>query len=161
MRIPVPAAWRCVLALPEAPEGLSGTAEERFFGQLARTAEAGVEPTVSRQLLTELLPGLQAGDLDEFGAALSAIQRSVGSIFAEAQGGVFHPAAAPLIAALQELGVGAVGQSSWGPVAYGILDGVQSAREVAGALAARCPQAEIRVVDFDRAGAVVREGAGA
>ena len=113
LRRPMPGNWRCVLALPAGAEGLSGVAEERFFGALNRNGSE--EPAVARMLLTSLLPGLQAADIDEFGAALGEIQRRIGTIFAEQQGGVFHPRAAPLIEALGALGVGAVGQSCVGP----------------------------------------------
>jgi beta-ribofuranosylaminobenzene 5'-phosphate synthase len=159
-RFPVPESWRCVLALPLGVEGLSGDAEERFFGAL-RTP-AGVEAEVSRLLVTALLPGLLAGDIQEFGAALTRIQRDIGSIFAAQQGGVFHPRAEPLVDALLGLGVGAVGQSSWGPSVYGIVDGPAAAAEVADRLRAELgADAAVSVVDFDRRGAqVARDGAG-
>ena len=151
-RFAMPEQWRCVLALPIGAEGLSGDAEERFFGQL-RESEAG-EPRVSRVLLTELLPGLLADDIDEFGAALTDIQHEMGSIFAARQGGVFHPRAAPLVDALHQLGVGAVGQSSWGPAVYGIVDDPSRAERVAQQLAASTGEGtDVSVVDFDRRGA--------
>jgi beta-RFAP synthase len=151
-RHPVPELWRCVLALPRGVEGLSGEAEERFFGRLRESK--GAEPSIARLLLTALLPGLLAGDLDEFGAALTEIQQAMGSIFASQQGGVFHPRAAPLVDALQSVGVGAVGQSSWGPTVYGIVDRPERAAEVAGRLRAAAPaHTDVTVVDFDRRGA--------
>lgn len=150
----MPERWRCVLALPVGIEGLSGDAEERFFG-LLHEREAS-EPRVSRLLLTELLPGLLAGDIDEFGRALTEIQRDVGSVFAARQGGIFHPHAAPLVNALLSLGVEAVGQSSWGPAVYGIVDGPERAAEVAERLRDAVGVAtDVRVVDFDRQGASV------
>ncbi|MFL5859839.1 MAG: hypothetical protein ACJ780_03545 [Solirubrobacteraceae bacterium] len=154
----VPEPWRCVLALPVNAEGLSGDAEERFFSQLHEGA--GGEPAVARLLLTGLLPGLVMRDIDEFGAALTAIQREIGSMFAGRQGGVFHPRAAPVVAALEALGVGAVGQSSWGPTVYGIVASPERAAEVAeGLRAATDADMEIRVVDFDRRGAwMARDG---
>jgi beta-ribofuranosylaminobenzene 5'-phosphate synthase len=153
-RHPMPERWRCVLALPVGIEGLSGDAEERFF-ELGHDRGIG-EPRVPRLLLTELLPGLLAGDIDEFGEALSEIQRDVGSIFAAQQGGVFHPHAAPLVDALLSLRVGAVGQSSWGPAVYGIVDGPERAAEVAERLRDAIGVAiDVRVVDFDRRGASV------
>ena len=156
-RVPMPERWRCVLALPLGVEGLSGEAEERFFGQLRESGHA--EPAVSRLLLTALLPGLLAGDIDEFGVALTEIQREVGSIFAVQQGGVFHPRAAPLVDALHGLGVGAVGQSSWGPSVYGIVDGPERAADVADRLrVAVGPGTEVSVVDFDRRGARIARG---
>jgi beta-RFAP synthase len=155
VRHPMPERWRCVLALPLGVEGLSGNAEERFFSSLHADAVA-IEPRVSRLVLTALLPGLVTEDIDEFGAALSAIQREIGSMFAARQGGVFHPSAAPVVDALQALGVGAVGQSSWGPSVYGIVDSPERAADVADRLRAAVDTAtEVRVVDFDRRGAWV------
>jgi beta-RFAP synthase len=159
-RHPMPERWRCVLALPIGDEGLSGDAEERFFSQLHEHAAS--EPRVSRLLLTALLPGLVTEDIDEFGAALSEIQREIGSMFAARQGGVFHPRAAPVVEALISLGVGAVGQSSWGPSVYGIVDSPERAVDVADELRAAVDAGtEVRMVDFDRRGVrVSRHGSG-
>ena len=160
-RYPMPDDWRCVLALPLQEQGLSGNAEDRFFSELHADGVA-IEPRVSRLVLTALLPGLLAADIDEFGAALCEIQRDIGSMFAAQQGGVFHPRAAPVVEALEALGVGAVGQSSWGPSVYGVVDGPEHAADVAGRLrAAIGAGTEVRVVDFDRRGAwVARDGSG-
>jgi len=97
----MPERWRCVLALPLGVEGLSGDAEQRFFGRLRESVTA--EPSIARLLVTALLPGLLAGDIDEFGVALTQIQREMGSIFATQQGGIFHPRAASLVEALQTI----------------------------------------------------------
>ncbi|MBO0769733.1 MAG: hypothetical protein J2O48_13705 [Solirubrobacterales bacterium] len=153
-RHPMPCDWRCVLALAEGLEGLSGVKEERFFDALGATRR--VQPNVARRLLTGLLPGLMAGDIEEFGAALTAIQREVGQTFAPQQGGIFHPSAAPLVDALLALDVKAVGQSSWGPSVYGIVDGPDLASRVARELAAGAPAGtRVNVVDFDRHGGTV------
>jgi beta-ribofuranosylaminobenzene 5'-phosphate synthase len=154
VRHPMPERWRCVLALPLGVEGLSGDAEERFFGGLHQSEHS--EPSVSRLLLNALLPGLLAGDIEEFGVALTEIQREVGSIFSTQQGGVFHPSSAPLVEALHALGVTAVGQSSWGPSVYGIVDGPELAAQVADRLRGSAGTGtEVSVVDFDRRGAWV------
>ena len=158
-RHPMPTSWRCVLALPLGAEGLSGTAEERFFAGLEHNRSA-IEPGVSRLLLTDLLPGLLASDLDEFGVALHQIQCEIGAMFAPQQGGTFHPRAAPLVESLLSLGLGAVGQSSWGPTVYGIVESPERAAEVAARLGtATGDGTDVRVVDFDRRGAfVARDG---
>jgi beta-RFAP synthase len=159
-RHPIPERWRCVLALPLGVEGLSGDAEQRFFGRLRDSVAA--EPSIARLLLSALLPGLLAGDIDEFGVALTEIQRETGSIFASQQGGVFHPRAAPLVDALQTIGVGAVGQSSWGPTVYGIVDGPERAADVVERLrVAAGAGTDVSVVDFDRRGAWVERDASA
>ncbi len=156
-RHPMPERWRCVLAVPVGVEGLSGDVEERFFRRLGE--QAASEPCVSRLLLTALLPGLLTGDIDEFGAALTQIQREVGSRFAAQQGGVFHPRAAPLVDALLALGVGAVGQSSWGPAVYGVVDSPERGADVAARLrVAAGPSTTVCVVDFDRRGAWIARG---
>jgi beta-RFAP synthase len=154
----MPERWRCVLALPLGVEGLSGDAEQRFFGRLRESVTA--EPSIARLLVTALLPGLLAGDIDEFGVALTQIQREMGSIFATQQGGIFHPRAASLVEALQTIGVGAVGQSSWGPTVYGIVDGPERAADVADRLrVAAGAGTDVSVVDFDRRGAWVERPA--
>ena len=84
-------------------------------------------------VLMQLLPGLVEDDLPSFGAALSEIQLITGSWFAAEQGGVFAPGRTErLVAEMAESGAVGVGQSSWGPAAYGL---VQS--EEAGAALAR------------------------
>jgi beta-ribofuranosylaminobenzene 5'-phosphate synthase len=160
-RHPMPARWRCVLALPLGAEGLSGNAEDRFFSLLHEEGSA-IEPRVSRLVLTALLPGLVTESIGEFGDALTEIQREIGSMFASRQGGVFHPSAAPVVDALLALGVGAVGQSSWGPSVYGIVDGPERAADVADRLrGAVGADTDVRVVDFDRRGArVACDGSG-
>ncbi len=158
VRHPMPDRWRCVLALPLGVEGLSGNAEERFFSLLQEEGSA-IEPRVSRLVLTALLAGLVTEDINEFGAALAEIQREIGSMFAARQGGVFHPRAAPVVDALLTLGVGAVGQSSWGPSVYGIVESPERAFDVADGLrAAVGPDVDVRIVDFDRRGASVTRG---
>jgi beta-ribofuranosylaminobenzene 5'-phosphate synthase len=158
-RYPMPDSWRCVLAIPLGVEGLSGKAEERFFGGLEQTGSA-IELSVSRVLLTQLLPALLAADIEEFGLSLSHIQREIGWWFAGQQGGIFHPRAAPLVDSLVSLGVAAVGQSSWGPTVYGIVESPERATEVADRLRAIAgADTDVRLVDFDRRGAfVARDG---
>jgi beta-RFAP synthase len=157
-RHPIPDRWRCVLALPLGVEGLSGDAEQRFFGRLRDSVTA--EPSIARLLVTALLPGLLAADIDEFGVALTEIQREMGSIFSIQQGGIFHPRAASLVDALQTIGVAAVGQSSWGPTVYGIVDGPERAADVVDRLrVAAGAGTDVSVVDFDRRGAWVQHEA--
>jgi beta-ribofuranosylaminobenzene 5'-phosphate synthase len=145
VRHPMPASWRCVLALPGGG-GLAGHAEERALERLRAPLENGI----AHALLTELLPGLLDEDIEEFGAALTRIQRTVGSVFKEAQGGIYHPAAASVVDALLGLGVPGVGQSSWGPAVYGIVESPERAAAVAKEIGGAT------VVDFDRAGARTR-----
>ena len=132
-RFEVPESWRCVVAVPPGPPGLSGEAESKAFEQLPSPPDGEVE-RVSHLVLMQLLPALVEADLPSFGEALSAIQRITGAWFAKQQGGIFAPGAtARVIADMAAWGALGVGQSSWGPAAYGLVEN----DEAAGALAQR------------------------
>jgi beta-RFAP synthase len=131
-RFEVPAAWRCVVAVPPGAPGLSGEAEAAAFEQLPPPPEREVE-RVSHLVLMQLLPALAEGDLAGFGEALTRVQRLTGAWFAPRQGGVFAPGpGVELIERMAAWGVPGVGQSSWGPAVYGIVDGPEAALELAG-----------------------------
>jgi beta-ribofuranosylaminobenzene 5'-phosphate synthase len=150
----VPDEWRCVLAIPQAERGLSGRAEQEAFGRLRPDADRAA--LIAQLVLTSLLPGLAEGDLTEFGAALTRVQRLVGESFASVQGGVFHPRAGALVEALLELGAAGAGQSSWGPAVYGVVGDEETGREVAGRLDAELAGAgRVELVRFDNRGARV------
>src|SRR5918998_1310897 len=130
-RYEVPRSWRCVVAVPQGPRGLSGEAEISAFGRLGLPPDGEIE-RVSHLVLMQLLPALVEGDLPSFGDALSAVQRITGSWFAGQQGGIFAPGPTQeLVASMAEWGAVGVGQSSWGPAAYGLV----SSDEAASALA--------------------------
>jgi beta-ribofuranosylaminobenzene 5'-phosphate synthase len=83
-------------------------------------------------VLLQLLPALAQGDVADFGAALTEIQRINGEWFAAAQGGVYAPGeSARLVQQLREGGAAGVGQSSWGPTVYGLTADAVTARQLA------------------------------
>jgi beta-RFAP synthase len=136
-RYDVPERWRCVVAVPPGAPGLSGEAEAAAFDQLPPPAEREVE-RVAHLVLMQLLPALAEGDLAGFGGALSAVQRLTGAWFAPRQGGIFAPGpGVELIEQMGAWGVPGVGQSSWGPAVYGIVDGPAAGAELAGRLRER------------------------
>ena len=122
-RLPFPPSWRCVVAVPDAASGLSGTDEAAAFEQLAAPPDREVEQ-IAHLVLMMLLPAVADGDIGAFGAALTQIQEMTGRWFAPVQGGTF--AAGPseaLVRRMREWGASGVGQSSWGPAVYGIVSG--------------------------------------
>jgi beta-ribofuranosylaminobenzene 5'-phosphate synthase len=126
-RLPFPASWRCVVVVRDGPPGISGADEAEAFAKLPQPSERDVEH-VSHLVLMALLPALADGDLEPFGRALTEIQEVTGRWFAPAQGGTF--ASGPsreFVRHLAELGAVGVGQSSWGPTVYGIVDGADAA----------------------------------
>jgi beta-ribofuranosylaminobenzene 5'-phosphate synthase len=157
VRHAMPHEWRCVLVIPHAEPGLSGRAEEQAFGELRPDSDRAA--LIAQLVLTSLLPGLAEGDLAEFGAALTHIQRLVGESFASVQGGVFHPRAGRLVDALIRLGAAGAGQSSWGPAVYGIVGDEQAGHELARRMDAELAGAgRAEVVGFDNRGARVEAG---
>jgi beta-ribofuranosylaminobenzene 5'-phosphate synthase len=148
----VPEEWRCVLAIPRAEPGLSGRAEEEAFTRLRPDSERAA--LIAQLVLTSLLPGLAEGDVTEFGAALTQVQRLVGESFASVQGGVYHPRAGPLVDALLRLGAAGAGQTSWGPAVYGVVEGEQAGRElVRGMESELAGGGRVELVSFDNRGA--------
>jgi beta-ribofuranosylaminobenzene 5'-phosphate synthase len=130
-RFSIPTHWRFVVAVPWGRRGLSGDAEAKAFEELPSPPDREVE-RVSHLVLMQLLPALVEGDLPSFGAALSAVQRITGAWFAAQQGGVFAPGPTErLITDMAEAGAAGVGQSSWGPAAYGLVDNDLAAGELA------------------------------
>jgi beta-ribofuranosylaminobenzene 5'-phosphate synthase len=79
-----------------------------------------------------LLPAVVDGDLEAFGAAITAIQQINGRWFEPAQGGMFASGTSTeLINNMREWGAAGVGQSSWGPAVYAITEGDDQAAELA------------------------------
>jgi beta-ribofuranosylaminobenzene 5'-phosphate synthase len=122
-RLPFPPTWRCVVAVPDAVAGVSGAAEDKVFAELPSPPERDIE-RVAHRVLMAILPAVVEGDLATFGAALSEVQAMTGRWFAPAQGGTFAPGrSAELVRRMSEWGAAGVGQSSWGPAVYGIVEG--------------------------------------
>ena len=125
-RLSFPPTWRCIVAVPTSAPGISGHAEDAAFAQLPPPPERDAE-RVAHLVLMALLPAVADGDLATFGAALSAIQAINGRWFAPVQGGTFAPGPSEeLVRRMAEWGASGVGQSSWGPAVYGIVDGEQA-----------------------------------
>jgi beta-ribofuranosylaminobenzene 5'-phosphate synthase len=122
-RLPFPPTWRCLLAVPDSRTSISGEVEASRFANLPLPPVCEAE-RVAHLVLMALLPALADGDLPAFGEALSAIQAMNGRWFAPVQGGAFAPGPGEeLVRRMAEWGACGVGQSSWGPTAYGIVEG--------------------------------------
>jgi beta-ribofuranosylaminobenzene 5'-phosphate synthase len=129
-RLPFPEEWRVVLAFDPELTGLHGEREASAFRDLPPFPEREAE-RLARLVLMQLLPALAEARLDQFGSALTDLQRTVGDHFAPAQGGRY--ASRRVESTLQQLagsGAAACGQSSWGPTGFAIF-GSQAAAEAA------------------------------
>jgi len=126
-RLPFPDRWRIVLLLDPQLQGVHGSAETHAFARLpAFPPELAAE--LSRLVLMQLLPGLASARIDEFGPALTQLQRVVGDHFAPHQGGRYaSPRVAGCLELLRAMGAHAVGQTSWGPTGFAIAEGDEAA----------------------------------
>jgi len=130
-RLPLPANWHCVVAVPDSTRGISGADEAAAFAELPPAPERDVE-RVAHLVLMGLLPAIADADIATFGHALSDIQTITGRWFAPVQGGTFASGVSEeLVRRMSEWGAAGVGQSSWGPTVYGIVDGEAAGQALA------------------------------
>jgi len=129
-RQPFPEDWKFVVAVPEVKKGLARTEEKNAFGRLA-PMPAEVVGRLCRLTMMKLLPALVDRDIESFGDALTQIQVVIGGYFAGVQGGTFSSSTAKeAIDFMKTCGAYGVGQSSWGPVVYGLVQGETQAKEL-------------------------------
>jgi beta-ribofuranosylaminobenzene 5'-phosphate synthase len=127
---PFPDDWLFVVAIPNVKRGFTDEEEVPAFRRLPPMPVQEVG-TICRLTLMKLLPSLIERDIENFGEALTQIQIIVGEYFAEVQGGKFSsPVARECMEHMQKLGANAVGQSSWGPTFYGLVQGEKQARKL-------------------------------
>jgi beta-ribofuranosylaminobenzene 5'-phosphate synthase len=130
-RLPFPPAWRCVVAVPDSAPGMNGGAEDAAFEQLPPPPGQDAA-RVAHLALMALMPALAEADLATFGEALTAIQAINGRWFAPVQGGTFAPGPSEaLVRRMTEWGAAGVGQSSWGPTVYGVVEGADCGARLA------------------------------
>jgi beta-ribofuranosylaminobenzene 5'-phosphate synthase len=129
-RLAFPEEWRVVLLFDRQLTGLHGEREAAAFRDLPRFPEHQAE-RLARLVLMKLLPALAEARLDEFGAALTDVQKTIGDHFAPAQGGRYASRRVErALLRLADAGAAAYGQSSWGPTGFAIFAG-QAAAEAA------------------------------
>lgn len=130
-RHPLPKDWFFVTVIPKTDRRISGESETRAFLELPR-APASLVERISWLLLMKMLPAVVERDIENFGRALTEIQRIVGDCFASVQGGRYASyVSEKLVDFMLERGASGAGQSSWGPTVYGLIQGKGQARRLA------------------------------
>jgi beta-ribofuranosylaminobenzene 5'-phosphate synthase len=128
---PFPQNWFFVVAIPDVKKGLSGKEENKAFDLLQPMPQEKAAQ-ISHQIVMGMLPALREEDIVTFGNSLTEIQRIVGDYFASVQGGRFSSSpSGDCIKHMLENGAFGAGQSSWGPTAYGLVQGEGEARKLA------------------------------
>ncbi len=131
-RVELPRSWRFVLIAPPGESGISGETEADAFCNLPP-----VPPETSNRLLQEirtgLIPSAKAGQFERFSESLYRYGYEAGLCFAAKQGGAFaSPRIAELVETIRSQGVRGVGQSSWGPTVFALLESPTDAQGFSG-----------------------------
>jgi beta-ribofuranosylaminobenzene 5'-phosphate synthase len=118
----LPNEWRMVLIMDPEHMGVHGQEENNAFTTLAQFPLVNSQ-AICHLCLMQLLPALVEKELDQFGDAITKIQRLIGDHFAPAQGGRYtsNNVARVLEHALN-LGHTGIAQSSWGPTGVVLVD---------------------------------------
>jgi beta-RFAP synthase len=118
-----PENWRVLLVLDLVHVGVHGAAELQAFQSL-KPAQASLREMV----LSQMLPALRRADLVAFGANMADLQAYNGDYFSPIQGGRYASYdVGEVLAWLQANGAACVGQSSWGPTGFAIIENQQQA----------------------------------
>ncbi|MCW4015841.1 MAG: kinase [Candidatus Bathyarchaeota archaeon] len=129
-RYPFPEDWKFVVAMPDVKKGLAKTEEKTAFASVPQMP-AELVGRICWLTMMKLLPALVDCDIKSFGDALTTIQVVVGDYFAGVQGGTFSSLAASAgIDFMKACGAYGVGQSSWGPAVYGLVQGDTQAKKL-------------------------------
>lgn len=110
-----PEQWPILLVTPQDAVGQHGTDEAMIFASLSRM-RLSLTGELCHLTLTEILPSVKHADFKAFAPAIYNYGKLVGGFFSASQGGIFsHKEMEPFVDRLQDQGVIAVAQSSWGP----------------------------------------------
>lgn len=121
-RFNVPDTWRFILVFDQRGQGLHGTAEIEAFKNLPPFPRGQAE-RLSYLMLMQALPAIAESDLTRFGDVITELQRTVGEHFSPAQGGIFtSKAVAQAMHFFQQQGAVAIGQTSWGPTGFCLVE---------------------------------------
>ncbi|NAZ14342.1 MAG: GHMP kinase [Desulfurococcales archaeon] len=127
-RTDFPDEWIFIIVMPRG-EGLDETAENKVFSSEYKVDEKLVW-RASHLLFTEMTPSLLERDFIRFSEALYELQKTVGEMFSVFQGGIYTRYSSEAVEILRREGVIGVGQSSWGPTIYGLIESYDKAVKI-------------------------------
>ncbi len=153
-----PQDWPVVLMFPDQPSGLAGKQEQAAFEQISATTleQYSTMRSIVRQ---QIVPALVQSDYQQFADALFEFGHRSGLYFEAVQGGAYHgPTVNDLIKHVRQVGVPAVGQTSWGPCVFAIAKD----SDLAAALAASVEQhfgdqCSVQITRADNSGALLND----
>jgi len=121
-----PREWKFVISIPNVKKGLHGLKEVNIFKERCPVPSEDVD-RICRIILIKMLPALLEKDIEEFGSGLTSLQ-NLG--FARTTHDLTHPTVKACMNFMLEKGAYGTGQSSFGPVTYGLVEGEEEAKEL-------------------------------
>ena len=119
LRLEFPEEWTIIIGVPRRARGPDEVREHELF---ASTCEPELVYYAHFIVLNKLLPAVIGKNFTEFVSALEELQITVGKMFSKVQGGVFRKETETVLEIFRSFGLRGIGQSSWGPAAYGFLE---------------------------------------
>jgi beta-ribofuranosylaminobenzene 5'-phosphate synthase len=158
-RLPFPAEWRLLLVLDPKLRGLHGRAESDAFAVLPPFSEA-LSGRLCRDVLLRLLPGIVEHDFAAVSRSLGEIQHELGAYFSAVQNGRYtSPSVARALGEVAAHAIVGIGQSSWGPTGFALVETATRAEAIAEELRTRGRHAvaelQFRVVAGANRGAAI------
>jgi len=126
----IPRNWLFVIGVPEINQNISDEIEKKAFN-LFEPPSKELMGEVARLILIKMIPSIIENDIKAFGEAMTSIDYKFGEYWLKVQGGRYsHPLIEAGVGFLLNSGAYGGGQSSWGPVFYGLVEGERKAQLV-------------------------------
>jgi beta-ribofuranosylaminobenzene 5'-phosphate synthase len=156
-QLDLPPSWQMVLTCPRG-EGLSGAKENHAFEELPPVPRASTE-LLQRIMRERMFPAAARCDFKEFSKSVYDYGHQAGACFAASQGGPYNgPLLTRIVRAIRERGVEGVGQSSWGPTIFAIVESAENGETLAKELRRRFSfsKDEVWVSEINHGGANIQ-----
>ncbi len=129
-QIDFPDNWPIVISLLKNHQGLHGADEWLAFEQLTDVADSSRE-TMINLVNDTIVPAVATRDYDTFAESIYNFGRQSGQLFQSIQGGCYNgDDVARLVGTIRDFGIGATGQSSWGPCVFSVCPDEQAADQL-------------------------------
>lgn len=155
LRLDFPIEWPIVTIVPWKTQGLSGQSESSAFKNLPDSSAAHRQQMIDL-VKNQMVNSIIARDYQNFARSVYEFGHRSGSMFETMQGGKYNgDAVTQTVNLIRSSGVEAVGQSSWGPCVFAILENDTQATKLVEHLTSKLPSnTEITVRRADNQGAL-------
>lgn len=156
VRCDLPSTWRfLLLRRPTTAAGLSGASERNAFRDLP-SVKLETRDRLIRLAHDGLIPAAIQADWTKFSESLYEYGNLAGSCFSDVQGGAYNgECVAELVEFVRGIGLPGVGQSSWGPTVFAIVESASQAQDKIKELRERFGDIEAVVSPPDNSGVQV------